>query len=103
VLLDPGVDLGEVLVLLPQVVLLREVDEVDDGLGGEELERVDYFDLVSGRLAREGGGVEKRVILMGVREKRHLISWSRVGISGFEELGLSSDCSCSSWKSAGWQ
>jgi hypothetical protein len=45
VLLDPGVDFGEVLVLLPQVVLLREVDEVDDGLGGEQHERVDDFDL----------------------------------------------------------
>ena len=56
VLLDPGVDLGQVLVLLPQVVLLGEVDEVDDRLGGEEHERVDYFDLVLG----EGSAREKK-------------------------------------------
>ncbi len=34
VLLDPVGDLGEVLVLLPDVVFLAEVDEVDDGFGG---------------------------------------------------------------------
>ncbi len=45
VLLDPGVDLGQMLVLLPQVVLLGEVDEVDDGLGRQEHERVDDLDL----------------------------------------------------------
>ncbi len=33
------------LVLLAGVVLLREVDEVDDGLGREELERVEELDL----------------------------------------------------------
>jgi hypothetical protein len=48
VLLDPGVDLGQVLVLLPQVVLLGQVDEVDYGFGGEEQKLVDYFDLEVG-------------------------------------------------------
>ena len=38
-------DLGEVLVLLADVVAFAEVDEVDDGFGGEEEEGVDYFDL----------------------------------------------------------
>ena len=37
--------MGEVLVLLADVVLLREVDEVDDGFGAEEEEWVDGFDL----------------------------------------------------------
>ena len=44
--LDPLGDFGKVLVLLPDVVLFAEVDEVDDGLGGEEEEGVDDFDLV---------------------------------------------------------
>lgn len=44
-LFDPFGDFGEVFVLLPDVVLLAEVDEEDDGFGGEEEERVDYFDL----------------------------------------------------------
>lgn len=33
------------LVFLADVVFLAEVDEVDDWFGGEEEERVDYFDL----------------------------------------------------------
>lgn len=45
VLLDPLGDLGKVLVLLPDVVTLAQVDEVDDGLGCEEEERVDGLDL----------------------------------------------------------
>jgi hypothetical protein len=60
VLLDPGVDLGQVLVLLPEVVLLGEVDKVDDGLGGEELERVDNFDL-GGRGVSVGRNGEEEV------------------------------------------
>ena len=35
------------LVLLADVVLLAEVDQVDDGLCGEEEERVDNFDLAN--------------------------------------------------------
>ena len=42
---DPLGDFGQVLVLLADVVALGEVDEVDDGFGGEEEEWVDYFDL----------------------------------------------------------
>lgn len=45
VLVDPGFDLGEPLVLASHVVLFGEVDEVDDRLGGEQLEVVDDFDL----------------------------------------------------------
>ena len=45
VLLDPFGDFGEVLVLLADVVFFAEVDEVDDGFGGQEEEGVDDFDL----------------------------------------------------------
>lgn len=45
VLIDPGLDFGEPLVLLADKVALGEVDEVGDGLGGEELEAVDNVDL----------------------------------------------------------
>lgn len=45
VLVDPGLDLGQPLVLLADVVALREVDQVRDGLGREEHEVVDDVDL----------------------------------------------------------
>lgn len=45
VCLDPFSDLGEVLVLLANVILFAEVDEEDDGLGGEQEKRVDDLDL----------------------------------------------------------
>ncbi len=45
VLLQPLGDLGKVLVLLADVVLLREIDQVDDGLRSQEEERVDDLDL----------------------------------------------------------
>lgn len=45
VFLDPLGDLGEVLVLLPDVVTLAQVDKVDNGLSCEEEERVDGLDL----------------------------------------------------------
>ena len=45
VLVDPGLDLGQPLVLLADVVALGEVDEVRDGLRGEELEAVHDVDL----------------------------------------------------------
>ena len=53
-LVDPRLDLGQPLVLLAEVVPLGEVDEVGDGLGGEEVEAVDYVDLdgVEGTLVR---------------------------------------------------
>jgi len=35
------------LVLLADVVLLAQVDKSDDGLGGEEEERVDVLDLAN--------------------------------------------------------
>jgi hypothetical protein len=53
VLLDPRSDLGEVLVLLPDVVTLTQVDEVDDGLGSEEEHGVDGLDLCDSKSAIE--------------------------------------------------
>ena len=44
-LLDPFHDLGQVLVLLSDVVFFTQVNEVYDWLGCEEKERVDNFDL----------------------------------------------------------
>lgn len=44
--LDPGVDLGEPLVLLADVVSLAQVDQVDDGLGSEQHEGVDDLNLL---------------------------------------------------------
>lgn len=46
VLVDPALDLGEPLVLFPHEVLLGQVDEVGDGLGGQEGEAVDDLDLL---------------------------------------------------------
>lgn len=43
--LCPFGDLGQVLVLLADVVSLGQVDEVDNWLGGEEEERVNGFNL----------------------------------------------------------
>jgi hypothetical protein len=51
VLLDPLGDLGEVLVLLPNVVALTQVNEVDDRLGSEEEEGVDGLDLCEAKSA----------------------------------------------------
>ena len=45
VLFDPLGDFGEVFVFLADVVFFTEVDEVDDGFGGEEEEGVDDLDL----------------------------------------------------------
>ena len=46
VLLDPFEHLGEVLVLLADVVLLAKVDQVNHRLSSEEEERVNGFDLL---------------------------------------------------------
>lgn len=43
---DPFGDLGKMFILLPDVVLLAEVNEVDDGFGTEEEEGIYDFDLV---------------------------------------------------------
>lgn len=51
VLLDPLNNLGQVLVLLSDEVLLRQVDQEDDRLGCEEEERVDDLDLFHRLLA----------------------------------------------------
>ena len=50
-LFDPFGDFGEVFVFLADVVFFAEVDEEDDGFGGEEEERIYYFDLSEQGLA----------------------------------------------------
>jgi hypothetical protein len=45
VLLDPLSDLGKMLILLADVVLLAEVDEVDDRLGSKQEKGVNDLDL----------------------------------------------------------
>lgn len=45
-LLDPFGNLGQVLVLLAEVVFLTEIDQVDDGLGRQKEERVNYLNLI---------------------------------------------------------
>ena len=55
VLFNPLRDLGQVLVLLADVVLLAEVDEEDDGLGRKEEERVDDLDLANCKLVFADG------------------------------------------------
>lgn len=44
-LLAPLGDLGQMLVLFPDVILLRKIDQIDDGLGAEQEERVDDLNL----------------------------------------------------------
>ena len=44
-LLNPLGNLGQMLVLLPDIVLLAEIDEVDDRLGCKKKQRVDDFNL----------------------------------------------------------
>jgi hypothetical protein len=53
VLLDPLKDLGQVLVLLTDVVLLTEVDKIDNRLGREQEERVDNLNLLIDQLVSE--------------------------------------------------
>lgn len=45
-LLDPFGNLGQVLVLLAEVVFLAEIDQVDDGLGRQKEERVNHLNLI---------------------------------------------------------
>jgi hypothetical protein len=45
ILVDPLDNLGKMLVLLADEVLFRQVDEVDNGLGSQEEERVDDLNL----------------------------------------------------------
>lgn len=44
---DPFGNLRKMLVLLSDVIFLAEVDEVDNGFGAEEEERIYDFDLVN--------------------------------------------------------
>ena len=44
--LNPFSDFREMFVLLPDVIFFAEVDEIDNGFGGEEEERIDDFDLI---------------------------------------------------------
>lgn len=45
-LLDPFGNLGQVLVLLAEVVFLAEIDQVDDGLRRQKEERVNDLNLI---------------------------------------------------------
>ena len=45
VLLDPFGNLRKMLVLLSDVIFLAKIDEVDDGFGRQEEERIDGLDL----------------------------------------------------------
>ena len=53
VLLDPLGNLGQVLVLLADVILFGQVDKIDNGLGREQEERVDNLNLWIGQLVSE--------------------------------------------------
>ena len=44
-LFAPFGNLGEILVLFPDIILLRQVDEINDRLRGQEEQRVDDLDL----------------------------------------------------------
>jgi hypothetical protein len=44
-LLAPLRNLGKVLVLFPDVILLRKIDQIDNRLGTEQEERVDDLNL----------------------------------------------------------
>lgn len=46
-LLDPFGNLGQVLVLLADIVFLAEIDQVDDGLGRQKEERVNHLNLIN--------------------------------------------------------
>lgn len=88
VFLDPFGDLGQMLVLLSDVVLLAKVDEVDHRFGGEEEQRVDDLDLNSSVSTSIRPGVQTKGILKCCRSEG--ISSQDVSCVGetFEELGL---------------
>jgi hypothetical protein len=77
-LLTDVVDLP--LVLLTNVVLLAEVDEICDGLGGQQLQAVDNIDLKIVLVAvKKSAGAERSEI------KMFSLGW---GVTpAFEELG----------------
>ena len=52
--LYPFGDFWKVLILLADVVFLREIDEIDDGFGGEEEERVYHLNLQERSLVEFG-------------------------------------------------
>ena len=95
-LLDPGGDLGEVLVLLPDVVTLAQVDEVDDGLGGKEEEGVDGLDLCEAKSVYciQGCCNKYKSIVMQISDfdvlSRHLCVKGEVPIrrAGIKEVNL---------------
>lgn len=72
VLVDPGLDLGQVLVLLADKVALGQVDDVDAGLRSEEEELVDDLDLAALldiNPARRGLGEQKMAAEDGYQSK----------------------------------
>ena len=96
VLLDPCGDLRKVLVLLSDVVALAQVDEVDDGLGGEEEEGIDGLDLCGAKSACciEHRCDKNKVRVMQISDfddlSRHLCVKNEVPIrrAGIKEVNL---------------
>jgi hypothetical protein len=72
------------LVLLADVVLLGQVQEVGDGLGGEEGEGIDDVDLRVRRASARGTGHVRGVV--GQEEIRAVLS-SLEAQGAFDELG----------------
>jgi hypothetical protein len=71
--LDPFGDLGKMLVLLADVVLLAQVDEGYDGLSGEEEKRVDVLDLANCKqmFATSISSIYNAVGMLLIREGLH--------------------------------
>eukprot|EP00050_Salpingoeca_kvevrii_P006140 m.287666 g.287666 ORF g.287666 m.287666 type:complete len:428 (+) comp11824_c0_seq1:272-1555(+) len=91
VLLDPLVDLGEPLVLLAQKILLGDVGEVDDGLGGAEIAKLvlDELNLGGRPFARANGEVLLEHLADFVR--RRVEDVARLGRLGAAVLVLLGD------------
>ena len=71
--LDPLGNLGKMLVLLADVVLLAQVDKVYNGLSGEEEERVDVLDLANRqqKFAKKSKCNANRECILRIRVGRH--------------------------------
>lgn len=89
---DPFGDLGKIFILLSDVILLAEIDEVHDGFGTEEEERIYDFNLVyhlhQSRPSKElptkkccGRSLMSELDFISVRSLRYIIE-------PFNELGL---------------
>ena len=91
-LFDPFGDFGKVFVFLAYVVFFAEVDEEDDGFGGEKEEGIYYFDLSEMDIScvsrcRTTEAVEGR---LRFRARFYLTTVSALYVEPFDELGLDS-------------